>query len=270
MSDFTEYNRLAERLQTLLLLHSSPVALKVLFDEAEIPEGTLRPVRDLGGHLAMCQAVGMVRRERKALTMLKEDHWCVWPLVSYGLVPLDKDDIDYMGHKLFFADKEKGVAFLREGYPRLQSDRPAIGFSMAPLETANFVPDLVCIYCLPSQLRTIMMGVRFLTGEMLDVSFDSVDSCVHSTIPVLNGKSYNITVPDPGDYERGLTREDEMMFTLRGEKLEELVKVMDGIAGRGFGYKDMTYRLAFDHPRPKFYNDMFRKWGLDTDGVWDE
>lgn len=270
MQTIEQFNNLADRLQELLRLRCSPIAMKVLYAEDEIPEGSLRPQRDLGGHLAMCQAFGMVRRERKALTMLKEDHWCVWPLVSYGLVELDADDLDYMGHKLFFADQEKGVAFLRDQYPRLRTDRRPIGFALAPLETANFIPDLISIYCLPSQLRTIMMGVRFLTGEMLDVSFDSVDSCVHSTIPVMNGKAFNITIPDPGDFERSLTCEDEMIFTLRGEKLEALTETMESLASRGFGYKNMAYKLTLDHPRPKFYNDMFRKWGLDTDGVWGE
>ena len=270
MQTINQFNTLAGRLQKLLALHSSPVAMKVLYEESEVPEDSLRPQRDLGGHLAMCQAFGMVRREKKALTMLKEDHWCVWPLVSYGLVDLDADDFDYMGHKLFFADQEKGVEFLRNSYPRLQTDRRPIGFTLSPLETAPFIPDLISIYCLPSQLRTIMMGVRYETGEMLQVSFDSVDSCVHSTIPVMNGKPYNITIPDPGDFERGLAREDEMIFTLRGDRLEGLTETMESLASRGFGYQNMAYKLTLDHPRPKFYNDMFRKWGLDEDGVWGE
>ena len=89
-----EYNSLGKEIESLLILRYSPIALKLLYSEDEIPEGTLRPCKDRGDRLAMCQAYAMVRRNRKAITMLKEDHWCVWPLVSYGMVDLDEDEPD--------------------------------------------------------------------------------------------------------------------------------------------------------------------------------
>ena len=266
--DHKEYNQLGERLQQLLILRYSPIAMKLLYDESEIPEGALRPVKDLDGHLSMCQAYAMVRRERKHLAMLKEDHWCVWPLVGYGMVELDDEDVSYMGSKLFFAEPEKGVDFLRDVYPRLKGERKPVGFVIAPLETANYVPELICIYCRPAQLRSIMMAVRYQTGEMLELKLDSVDSCVHSSIPVLNGKDYNITIPDPGEYERGLTDEDEMMFTMQADRLEGLVTVLERLSRVGLGYRQLALGLQFDTPRPVFYNKMFEKWGLETGEVW--
>ena len=41
-----------------------------------------------------------------------------------------------------------------------------------------------------------------ITGEMLDLKLDPVDSCVHSTLPVLRGKDFNVTVPDPETWEK--------------------------------------------------------------------
>ena len=262
MQTFEDFNRLGRELEERLILRYSPIALKLLYDESEIPEGSLRPLRDRGGHLNMCQAYAMVRRERKCITMLREDHWCVWPLVGFGLEMLDEDDVETMGRKLFFADPEQGVEFLRTKYPRLRGERQPIGFTLAPLEKANFVPDIVCIYCRPAQLRSLMMAVRFQTGEMLELSLDSVDSCVHSSIPVLNGKDYNITIPDPGEYERALTDEDEMMFTLRAEKLESLVETLGRLSKAGFGYRELKMALEYDTAQPPFYRDMFKKWGL--------
>lgn len=259
---------LGAKLRELLLLRYSPIALRLIYRQAEIPEGSMRPLRDGGGHLSMCQAYAMVRREGKAITMLKEDHWCVWPLVSYGLVDLDEDDLEYMGRKLFFADGDKGVAFLRDHYPRLNGERKPLGFTLAPLEKTAFAPDLVCVYCRPAQLRSLMMAVRYRTGEQLSLSLDSVDSCVHSSIPVLNGQDYNITIPDPGEYERALTDEDEMMFTLRGERLPELVETLEKLSDMGFGYRELAMGLEYDTPRPEFYNRMFEKWGLSRGKTW--
>lgn len=263
-----QYNEFGKQLEELLLLRYSPIALKLIYSEAEIPEGTKRPYNDEGKHLAMCQAFALVRRNRKSYTMLKEDHWCVWPLVSYGMVPLEEEDYEYMGTKFFMRDRERGVKFLKEEYPFLKAEKKPVGFSIAPLFSCTFEPDLVCIYCRPAQIRTIMMAAKFQSCEMLRVTLDPVDSCVHSTIPVLNGQDYNITFPDPGEYERGLTDEDEVMFTLRIGKLEELTEGIKMLSRVGFGYKGLKMEMATDFPRPEFYNKMFEKWGLETGPEW--
>lgn len=263
-----EYNELGTKIEQTLLLRYSPIALKLLYSEEEIPEGTLRPAKDRGDRLAMCQAYAMVRRNRKAITMLKEDHWCVWPLVSYGMVPLDEDDYNYMGDKFFFKDPERSKRFLREEYPMLKAEKKPIGFTIAPLRSCNFEPDIVTIYCTPAQIRSILMATKFHSGEMLPVVLDPVDSCVHSSIPVLNGKDYNVTFPDPGEYERGLTDENEVMFTMKAEKLTELYSGLSILSKANFGYQELAMDMSLNFPRPEFYNNMFAKWGLDTGSVW--
>ncbi len=263
-----EVNQLGKDLNENLILRYSPIAMKLLYSEDEIPEGSMRPYRDRGDRLAMCQAYAMVRRSRVSLTMLKEDHWCVWPLVSYGLVTLDEGDYEYMGTKFFMKDPERSKKFLKEEYPILKGDKKPIGFSLAPLESCNFVPDLVTVYCTPAQIRSILMAAKFGTGDMLPVTLDPVDSCVHSSIPVLNGKDYNITFPDPGEYERGLTDENEVMFTLRGDRLQPLVSDMKAISSFGFGFRQLAMDMPMNFPRPEFYNVMFEKWGLGSGEVW--
>ncbi|MCR5389045.1 MAG: DUF169 domain-containing protein [Lachnospiraceae bacterium] len=267
MKTAEDYAKLGEELNRLLILRYSPIAMKLLYDESEIPEGSRRTT-ELAGHIAMCQAYGMVRRQRLSVTMLKEDHWCVWPLVSFGICDIDSDDEEYMGSKFFFKDPAMGVKHLRETYPKLKSDKKPIGFSLAPLEKVNFVPDLITIYCRPAQLRSIMMAARFNTGEMFNLSLDSVDSCVNSSIPVLNGQEFNITVPDPGEYERALCDEDEMMFTSRPESLFFVKDTLASLSQFGMGYKELHMELSHDYARPKFYNDMFEKWGLPRGEDW--
>ncbi len=261
------YNQFGHKLEQLLVLRYSPIALKVLHEGDEIPEGTVRPKQDNGEHLAMCQAFAKVRRDRAALTMLKEDHWCVWPLVSYGMVKLRKEDYQELGTKLFVKDPKLGVEYFRNDYPRL-NDTNVIGFSIAPLRSCTFVPDLVCIYCRPAQIRSLQMAAKFHSGKMLELKLDPVDSCVHSTIPVLNGQDYNITFPDPGEYERAMAGEDEVMFTMRSQKLPQIIEGLEFLCGAGFGYKELSMDMPTDFARPKFYNDMFAKWGLETGSEW--
>ncbi len=260
-------NAFGNELEQRLLLRYSPIALKLLYSEEEIPEGTIRPVEDEGNRLAMCQAFALVRRNRKAYTMLKDDHWCVWPLVSYKMCPLEEEDYTYMGTKFFMKDPQRGVKFLKEEYPFLEGKAP-IGFSIAPLRSATFVPDLVCIYCTPAQIRSLMMATKYVTGDMLPLVLDPVDSCVHSTIPVLNGKDFNITFPAPGEHERGLTDENEVMFTLRAERLEELVESLKLFDKIGMSFQKLRMEMSMNFPRPPFYEEMFKKWGLASGPLW--
>lgn len=265
-----EFNTLGKELEENLILRYSPIALKLIYSEDEIPEGSLRPYDEQKNRLAMCQAYAMVRRNRRALTMLKNDHWCVWPLVSYGMVELDEADYEYMGTKFFMKDPERSKRFLREEYPMLKAEKKPIGFTLAPIASCNFEPDIITVYCRSAQIRSLLMAAKFHSGEMLKVTLDPVDSCVHSSIPVLNGQDYNITFPDPGEYERGLTDEDEVMFTMRAEKLADIVGGLKFLSGAGFGYQQLSMDMPMNFPRPEFYNVMFEKWGLDSGALWDK
>lgn len=82
MTTVQEYNRYGEELETLLRLQSSPIAVKMLESEADIPQGAFRPGKDRGEHYAQCQAFGMSRRDRTTVAMLKEDNWCAYSVTN--------------------------------------------------------------------------------------------------------------------------------------------------------------------------------------------
>ena len=59
MTTLKEYNSYGEDLERLLRLRTSPIAVKMLEKEEDIPEGAIRPKKDRGYHLAKCQAFAM-------------------------------------------------------------------------------------------------------------------------------------------------------------------------------------------------------------------
>ncbi|MDR1589087.1 MAG: DUF169 domain-containing protein [Oscillospiraceae bacterium] len=269
MSSISEYNAFGAELEELLNLRYAPIALKLLRDEADAPEGAYRPRRDSGEHLALCQAFAAVRRQRKSIVMFREDNWCPWPLIGFGMVDFDEsmELYDTTVTSTFIEDREKAREFFKTSYPRMDCGGDA-GLALAPLRGANFEPDIVLIYCRPAQLRSLLMSAKFKSGELTASEFDSVDSCVHSTIPALKTGRYRITVPDPGEYERGLTDEDEMIFTVPAGKLGQLTEGLRAIASAGFGYRQLYMEMRSDFPRPQFYDDLCGHWGLDRGEVW--
>jgi uncharacterized protein (DUF169 family) len=249
MPTIEEYNRYGEELERSLLLKTSPIAVKMLEKESDIPEGAFRPKRDKGYHLAQCQAFAMSRRQGTTVAMLKEDHWCWAPLMAYGLVEDPHDR---------FVDSVSS-------FPRFEYGK-YIGMVTAPLKSASFVPDAVLVYSSPAQLRTLLMVAKFQEKATIKSEFDPIDSCAYSVVPVITGNQYRITIPDPGEYSRAFAAEDEIIFSIPKDKLPGLIEGIKRTAEMRQQREEWSHVLMRpDFPRPDFYKQLFKKWGLEVE-----
>lgn len=244
MTSVAEFNRCGEELERFLLLQSSPIAVKMLENEADIPKEAIRPKKDRGFHLAQCQTFAMSRREKATVAMLKEDNWCPAPLMAYGLVPktpgshTDYECLDYGKN---------------------------IGVLTAPLKTASFAPDMVLIYCDTNQLRSLLLAIKTEDKKLLSANFFP-PSCAHSVVPpILNGQ-YRVVLPDPGEYTRALTQAGEMMFSVPKDKLEGLVADLTQSREDAPRYAhELHMHMRFDFEQPDIYKKMFKEWGVDLE-----
>ncbi len=248
-------------LEKYMYLRTYPIGVKMLKSEAEIPEGAVRPKKDRGEHLAACQAYAMARRQGVTLATFLEDHWCFEPIISYGLVETPKNYLEGFAASFFIADKEAAAKHARE-LPRIPHGMYS-GMVFGPLKSINFVPDLTMIYSNTAQLRHMLLAIRYKNGYQVTSTLDPIGSCVQSIVPSLLTGECQVTVPDPGDYERAMVGEDEIIFTVPSGKLKEL---MDGIyhfekSSRGF--RRFAYSIHGDFQQPPFYQDYFKQWGLD-------
>ncbi len=254
------FNAYGADLERMLMLRTYPIAIKMLKSEAEIPQGSVRPKKDRGEHYAMCQAFSVARRQGMTLAMFIEDHWCFEPIISYGLVETPKDYLEGFTNAFFIADKGAAAKHAREMY-RIPHGQYG-GMVLGPLKTARFVPDLVMIYSNTAQLRHLLLSLRWKNGYQVTSTIDPIGSCVHSVVPsLLKGECW-ITVPDPGDYERAAALDEEMILTVPAKRLKEL---MDGVYNfdKGMPFRRFSYALQTDFRQPPFYEEYFKKWGLD-------
>ena len=267
MLTLKEIHGIGEELERDFCLKTAPLAIR-LIDGEEIPPRCLRPSEE-GKHYALCQALSYVRRTGKSLAMFAEDHWCLWPVINFRLRELDEGDIHRLGGGYFIRDPEVSRRHFRREYPYIDEGKKKSGMAIAPLTDCEFQPQAVMIYCEPSQLRQLLMACKFDTGDIAASSFDTCDSCGAALVPVLNGTlPYNVSIPDAGEFERGLCGENEMIFTFAGENLAAMIGAVRDLIAMGFSYRQLAYDLKHDYARPKFYNDMFAKWGLETGEEW--
>ncbi len=263
MTDLEKMNKYGEEIEQLLRLKTSPIAIKFIENEDEIPEGAVRPKKDMGVHLAFCQALAMSRREGKTMAMLKEDHWCWAPLIAYGLVDssaisFDGDDIDPEMKGIL--EWVKGLSDALPSFPV----RKYTGVMSAPLKTAEFVPDAVMIYSNNGQLRGMIMALKFGKGISPEADLEAFDSCVYALVPLFKNGKYRVTFPDPGEYERAAVGEDKVIFSMPAEKLDEFVEALRNVDKMGQGYTGLKKGMQGDFPRPEFYDVIFKTAGLDV------
>jgi uncharacterized protein (DUF169 family) len=254
MTTLKELNNYGEELERLMPLRTSPIAVKMLQREADIPAGAIRPKRDRDYHLAQCQAFSISRYQGATIAMLKEDNWCWGPLIAYGLV--DKR----LGEK--YEELKKDVKNL----PCLEYGK-YIGIVSAPLKTANFEPDIILIYSNTAQLDHMLHALTNQGEGLVNSPLYPVASCAFSVVPALSGQ-YSVTLPDPGEYGRALAREDEIIFSVPRDKVEGLTSQLRAFEERKIGYKYHAFlEMRPDFPRPDFYKNLYRECGLDADDI---
>ena len=249
MTTVEEYNRYGEDLERLLRLRTSPIAVKMLEREADIPPEAIRPKKDRGYHLSQCQAFALSRRQRATVAMLKEDHWCWAPLMAYGLVEDPHDP--FVNSHAFFPSLEYGKY---------------IGMLTAPLDTASFIPDMVLVYSNTAQLRQMLFPVKYTDKILVTSQFDPIDSCAYSVVPTIQKGEYRITLPDPGEYARAAAGDDEIIFSIPAEKVGTIVEGLrqsEEMRKKGDDFGNIEMRPDF--PRPEFYKKLFEMWGLDVE-----
>ena len=251
MTTLAEYQACGEDLERILRLRTAPLAVKMLVSAADIPAGALRPKKDRGQHLAQCQAFALSRRQQMTVAMFVEDNWCWAPLVAYGHID----------------------PALAEQYPELKAEvkkMPRLergkyhGIVSAPLKTASFIPDVVLVYSNNAQLRFMLLALSYGGGPQVNSPCNPIASCAYAVIPSLDGQ-FRVTLPDPGEYDRALATEDEIIFSIPANQTVELVARLKRNEERKNGYIDSFMAMLPDFPRPEFYRKLFKSAGLDAD-----
>ena len=247
MTTIAEYNKYGEELERIILLRTSPIAVKMLKTEADIPEGAIRPKRDRGHHIAQCQAFALSRRQKETIAMLEEDSWCFAPIVAYGL-----------------EDKPEEPEYQRfVNFPTFERNK-YIGIVSAPLKKANFEPDVIIIYSNTAQLRNMLVSISEKARDRIDYNFFP-PACGYQVVPVMLSGHYVVTLPDPGDYIRALAGEDEIILSVPAARIDELISSLREFEEREASYTHARMLMLPDFPQPPMYQTFFKKWGLYED-----
>lgn len=261
--------KIQELMEKVVGLRYPAVAIKMIREDSEIPEEAVRPLKDMGYHIALCQAFAFARRQRKVIYMELEDHWCWNPIITYGMIDNETAKKGFRAmHKIMGTSMESADAYV-DSFPSLPYGEFK-GTLIAPLDQADFLPDVTMVYCKNDQLRVLLMAIDTQIHKMIESSFTPLDSCTYAVINAIQEENYRITLPDPGEYERALTPDDDIILSIPAQRQEEFLKGLEVQASRGQDRNSFYMTMKEDFARPYFYNVIFEAWGMETGAEWDK
>ena len=198
-----------------------PLALKLCQSESELPEKVRIPVRDLGYQVALCQAIGMARHYRWTLAIGKEDQCCIGGAVAIGF-----------------------IAEPPEGFPAPAEKRLEVGkyshLLIAPIETADFEPDVIVIYGNSAQVYRLVQAASPATGQGISANASGGADCGDIVARTVLSNECQFILPSGGDRVFGSTQDHEVVFTMPPDRVDAVLKALEDTHKAGFRYPILT------------------------------
>lgn len=244
-----------------LRLTAFPLAVKLLEKEKDIPKEAKRPKKDFGYHMFVCQGFALSRRDGITVAMLKEDMWCVEPVIGYGIA--ETPDYFLEGNLRFPQDVETLAAGrnFAEEFPRMESGK-YIGVLSAPLSEVSFEPDVVIFYCDSLQLNMLLLGREFKDGRGVQCNISNHAACVFAVVPPMQNGKCQVAVPCRGDHYRAMAGSDEMIFSSPTNTLPIIIAGLRH--AEEYGWKlPKSYFMAPESEVPESYMILARMVGMD-------
>jgi uncharacterized protein (DUF169 family) len=175
---------------------SFPIALKLCQSEDELPNKARMPMRDMGYPITLCQGTALTRRYGWTMAVGKEDQCCIGGARAMGFLP------EGSGGPV---GEDKQFASGKYRY-----------HVTAPLDRADFEPDVIVIYGNSAQIMRLVQsagGGPGGTGTVNGVAIGFGDCGDIAARTVLSDECQSI-LPSGGDRVFGSTQDHEVIFTM--------------------------------------------------------
>ena len=106
--------------------------------------------------------------------------------------------------------------------------------------------------------------MKYKMGYVVTSTLEPGGACVQCTVPVLQSGDCQLTVPCGGDRKRALAQDDELIFSLPMDRLEDLILGLRHFDEIGFGYTQFAPDMRPEYPLPELYVKLGRMLGMDV------
>jgi uncharacterized protein (DUF169 family) len=207
-----------------LTLESSPVAIKFILHEENVPED----IEKIDEKLRHCGMVQKASQGSKFYSTLKEQD-CVKGSATIGLQEFPEKiatgEFDYeAGHF-------KSIASAKRTFDRVpKMDTNSYGIIYSPLEKADFDPDIIIIIANPKQAMILAQAINYTLGGRIEADFAGFQAVCADALagPYIN-KRPNISVACTGSRKFGKIQDNELVVGLNGENIGCTVNALNNV-----------------------------------------
>lgn len=261
--DQAAIKNVAEYLSKELRLKTLPIGAKFLKSASELPPKTRRPSVVLGKRVTICQCVTMSRTYGWTVGITRDDVICVAAMLIFGFTSADDpvEKLTGLFCEIDYANSIEGARIEAESIDRLERDEFE-AIVLAPLEKGLFEPDSVVIYGNPAQIMRLVQALVYAKQRRIPGNFGGKVECAEYLISPFRTQAPRISIPGMGDRIFSMTQDDEMVFSLPGALLEDLVRGLE-VSGRKVGARyPVAFYQNFQPEFPKQHKELARSLGL--------
>lgn len=226
LHSIAEFQSAGNVLRKQIGLETEIVALKYIREISEIPEGYMRPVKDLNQKMTICMAMAGARKEHAKWAITSDDNPCTPISVVHGWArapfwALIKSQVDNKWQKnaasvIRINTKRKKLGGLLAQYPfnRFLKHKGAL---ISPLSKTDFIPDTVVIYGNPEQMLHVTHAFSF-EGKYIPKAILAGygESCFVAGLIPLKSKQPIFTLLGMGDRTLGRAKSYEVAMGMPG------------------------------------------------------
>ena len=260
MITLAEVNQMGAQLESWLRMRVHPIAFKLVEKESDTPSGMIRPLRDLGKKINLCQAFSMVQRQGDTVAMFLEDHWCFEPVIGLGFGERSPKFLSgYHRYPDSVRDEQAAARWCRN-MPHLEQGRQQ-GLVMSPINDCSFMPDVIVMHINGMMTSQMMIVKNWIDGRDINCQLSGHAGCVYAIVPAIQNQSCHIAVPCRGDRQVGMAQDDELFFSLVPDMLPDFIAGIDVLEKNNWGIPMRHFLKEEVEMRPK-YMDMSRLLGM--------
>ena len=209
-----------DALETCVRPRTFPFGVKLLKNETDIPKGIFRASDILGHRVSLCQAFAYSRYRKFPLAMLKEDMVCPVGAMVLGMV--EPPDYFLAGdvHWKRNTDSKEAAGKMARSMYRFEPGTYC-GAVTVPLASCTFDIDVALVYVNAFQLGNLVLGSLYKEGGRFPAEVLPSAVC-DAMVPAIKEGRCNFNIPCPGDRRYGRATDEEILFAVPANKLEEL------------------------------------------------
>ena len=222
--DIDGYDVISSKIKEKLGLSKSPVAVKFVLRPEDIPEG-IKKIDEGARHCEMVQKAS----RGEIFYATGEEQVCKGGAAALGLVePPEKVKTGEMYLGLGRFSSLGSAKRTMDAIPKIEHMMYALMY--APLEKAEFDPDVIVVICTPAQAMILAQAIVYTLGGRFEADFAGIQSlCADAVAGPFTRKRPNITMGCSGSRKYAEIEPDEVIIGLNGENIGCVVNALENM-----------------------------------------